>query len=127
MLRMFAFLTIAVMAGLQAQTTVLRGPELSDMNRSVDPCVDFYEFANGRWRSENPIPPAMARWSRRWAAGESAKGRLHEILNQAAPPPSVPKGAVDQLIGDFYGACPDEARINELGVKPLAPLLEEIG
>ncbi|MFL6280927.1 MAG: M13 family metallopeptidase [Vicinamibacterales bacterium] len=112
---------------VQAQGATLRGIEPGDIDRSADACTDFYQFANGRWRSENPIPPAMPRWSRRWAAGESAKDRLHEILDQASSLSSAPKGSIDQLIGDFYGACTDEARINELGVKPLAALLEEIG
>ena len=111
---------------LQAQSGTLRGIEASDIDRSVDPCVDFYQFANGTWRAENPIPPAMPRWSRRWAAGESAKDGLHEILNDVSGGPSLPKGSVEQLIGDFYGACMNESRVNELGVKPIKPLLDDI-
>ncbi len=111
---------------VEAQSGALRGIEIADLNRSVDPCVDFYEFANGKWRADNPIPPAMPRWSRRWAAGESAKDGLHEILNDVSGGPSLPKGSVEQLIGDFYGACMDQPRVNELGVKPIKPLLDEI-
>jgi putative endopeptidase len=116
------FLTLA-----QAQNPALRGIDAADIDRSADACADFYQFANGRWRAENPIPAAMPRWSRRWAAGEAAKDRLHEILTEVSAMPAPPRGSVEQLIGDFYGACTDEARVNELGVKPLAPLLEEIG
>ena len=46
------------------------------MDRKADPCTDFFEFANGAWRAQNPIPASMPRWSRRWAAGESTKDRL---------------------------------------------------
>src|SRR5262245_12312408 len=81
---------------LQAQSGTLRGVEATDINRSADACSDFFEFANGKWRAENPIPAAMPRWSRRWAAGETAKDRLHEILDQVSALPAQPKGSVEQ-------------------------------
>jgi endothelin-converting enzyme/putative endopeptidase len=103
-----------------------RGIEVSDLNRDVEPCTDFYEFANGAWRAANPIPASMPRWSRRWAAGESSKDRLKLILEEASAAPDPPRGSVEQLIGDFYGACMDETGANRLGVRPLAPLLGAI-
>ena len=119
----FALLSSAL---VQGQSGTLRGIEAADVNRGADACSDFYEFANGKWRSDNPIPAAMPRWSRRWAAGETAKDRLHEILDQVAALPAQPKGSVEQLIGDFYGACTDESTINALGPKPVMPLISEI-
>ncbi len=125
-IRLVPILTCACMTLAQAQSGSLRGIEASDINRAADPCTDFYDFANGKWRAENPIPPEMPRWSRRWAAGESAKDRLHEILTDVSALPPQPKGSIEQLIGDFYGACSDEARANELSAKPVLPLLDEI-
>lgn len=110
----------------QAQSSPLRGIEVADINRGADACGDFYEFANGRWRADNPIPAAMSRWSRRWAAGESAKDRLHEILDEASAVPNHTRGSVDQLIGDFYGACTNEAQANALGARPVEPMLADI-
>jgi endothelin-converting enzyme/putative endopeptidase len=100
--------------------------ELGDMDRRVGPCDDFFEFANGRWRAENPIPASQPRWSRRWAAGESAKDKLKLILEDTSSRPSSAPGTVEQLTGDFYGACMDEARRDSLGVGPLEPLLRRI-
>jgi putative endopeptidase len=118
--------TIVSTSLVQAQDGQLRGVEVTDIDRSADACTDFYAFANGRWRSENPIPAAMTRWSRRWAAGEAAKDRLHELLEDASRVPDAPKGSLDQLVGDFYSACMNEAQSNALGVKPLSPMLAEI-
>ena len=120
----FASLSLAALA--LAQAAGQKGPEAGDINRSVDPCTDFYDFANGAWRAQNPIPPAMQRWSRRWAAGESSKDRLKEILDEVSAKPGQPAGSVRQEIGDFYGACMDERAINRAGITPLRPYLNEI-
>ena len=102
------------------------GIELGDLDRAVAPCDDFFEFANGRWRARNPIPASMVRWSRRWAAGETAKDQLKAILDEASARTDWPKGSVEQLIGDHYAACLDEKKTDALGVEPIAPLLAEI-
>ncbi|HWR17189.1 MAG TPA: M13 family metallopeptidase [Terriglobales bacterium] len=103
-----------------------KGIEVGDINKSADPCTDFFEYSNGKWRAENPIPPSMVRWSRRWASGELAKDQLHVILDDISARKDWPKGSVEQLIGDHYASCMDEARVNQLGVTPIKPLLAEI-
>jgi putative endopeptidase len=113
-------------AAIAADAPARKGIETGDLDRSVAPCADFYEFANGAWRAVNPIPPSMVRWSRRWAAGEAAKDQLNAILDGVSARTDCPKGSVEQLVGDFYGACMDEARVEALGVEPIKPLLAEI-
>jgi len=103
-----------------------KGIEVSDMNRSVDPCTDFFDYANGAWRAANPIPASMPRWSRRWEAGEKAKDGLKGILEEAASAQNAEKGSNDQLIGDFYAACMDISLRDAAGIKPIEPLLAEI-
>jgi putative endopeptidase len=105
---------------LFAQEKPLHGIDVSDIDRKVSPCQDFYEFANGEWRAKNPIPPSMVIWSKRWAAGESTKEVLHGILEDAAAHAAAdaPK-STDRLIGDYYGACMDEKQIDALGVKAI--------
>lgn len=103
-----------------------KGVQVGDIDTSVAPCTDFFEYANGAWRKANPIPPSMVRWSRRWAAGELSKDRLHEILEQAAAKRDLPAGSPERLIGDFYAAGMDEARINALGAEPIRPWFADI-
>ena len=121
----FAFFALLFSLPLSAQTAQ-KGIEVGDIDKQADPCTDFYEYSNGKWRAENPIPPSMVRWSRRWAAGELAKDQLHVILDEISARKDWPKGSVEQLIGDHYGACMDETAIDRLGGKPIQPLLAEI-
>ena len=110
---------------LLAQTPQ-KGVQSADIDRKADPCNDFFQYANGAWRAANPIPPSMQRWSRRWASGELAKDQLKEILDDVSKKTDWPKGSIEQQIGDYYGACMDEKRLNELGMKPIQSMLAEI-
>src|SRR6476646_8625443 len=88
-----------------AQSQTLHSIDLTDLDRKAEPCTDFFQFANGTWRANNPIPDSMTRWSKRWQAGESAKDRLKEILEAASSDKNAPQGSTEQIIGDYYGAC----------------------
>ena len=123
-----AVLLCAASAG--AQEKPQHGVDLSDMDRKADACQDFYDFANGTWRAKNPIPPSMVIWSRRWAAGESTKDVLRDILEQASVNSSAAPKSTERLIGDYYSACMDEKRIDALGVKALnreLDLIQSVG
>jgi endothelin-converting enzyme/putative endopeptidase len=100
--------------------------ELGDLDRSADPCVDFYQFANGAWRAKHPIPASMERWSRRWQAGEENKHRLSEILDEVSKKTDWPAHSVEQQIGDLYAACMDDKAADTGGATPIVPLLAEI-
>ena len=109
-----------------SETAPLKGVEVSDIDRSADPCTDFYQYANGAWRASNPIPASMTRWSRRWASGETTKDKLKVILDDVSQNKTAPKGSTDQLIGDYYGACMDDAAINARGIEPLKSYFAQI-
>jgi putative endopeptidase len=113
-------------AETQAAPAPQSGVFVGDIDRTADACTDFFAYANGAWRKQNPIPPSMNRWSRRWQSGELAKEQLKGILEETSARQDWKPASVEQLTGDFYAACMDEARIDELGVEPLKPLLAEI-
>jgi putative endopeptidase len=111
---------------VSGQVTQLKGVQLSDMDPSVEACNDFYNYSNGEWRKKNPIPASMPRWSRRWQAGEMAKDRLRQILEEVSAKSGYQKGSVDQLVSDFYKTCTDEALADKNGINPVAPMLARI-
>src|SRR5277367_1678726 len=113
-------------AALLAQTTPLHGIDVTDLDRKVDPCADFYEFANGNWRATHPMPATMVRWSKRWESGETTKDKLKDVLEAAAQDKNAAKGSTEQIIGDYYGACTDESRVNARGMEPLKKWFSEI-
>ncbi len=122
----FIVILAACSAVVFGQTFAQHGIQPGDLDRTADPCTDFFQYANGTWRAQNPIPASMSRWSRRWQAGELSKDQLKDILEDVSKRHDWPAGSVEQEIGDFYGACKDEARANKLGMTPIQPLLADI-
>jgi putative endopeptidase len=99
--------------------------DLSAMDKSVNPCEDFYEYACGTWRKNNPIPSDQARWGRFNELAEYNRQFLHNILEKASA--NDPKRSpVMQKIGDMYQSCMDEATVNSKGSEPLKPELDRI-
>src|SRR5438270_14059089 len=124
-LKLLLLLTFTAACFAQTPATP-KGIQVGDLKTSVDPCTDFFEYANGTWRDNNPIPASMVRWSRRWKSGEDSKTQLKDILDEVSAKKDWPKSSVEQLIGDFYGACNDAAAINKAGIEPIRPLLTEV-
>ena len=92
------------------------------MDRTVDPCVDFYAFSCGGWEKLNPIPPDQSTWSVYGKLEDEIERHLWGLLQTAADP-SAARSPVQVQIGDYFAACMDEARIEALGSKPLQPAL----
>ncbi len=99
--------------------------DVTSMDRTVDPCVDFFKYSCGSWVKHNPIPPDQSSWSTYSKMQDENRVRLRGILETAATP-DAKRDAVTQKIGDYYASCMDENAINAKGVEPLKPELERI-
>jgi putative endopeptidase len=99
--------------------------DVTSMDRSVDPCVDFFKYSCGGWIKNNPIPPDQSSWDTYSKMQDENRVRLREILETASAP-DPKRDAAAQKIGDYYASCMDEKSIDARGVEPLKPELERI-
>ncbi len=95
------------------------------LDRTADPCADFYRFACGSWLDQVQLPADETQWVRSFSViHERNRELLKELIEDAAKNPgSDPER---QKVGDFYGTCLDEATIEQAGLAPIAPWLAKI-
>ena len=124
---------LAVLASAQdraaqtsAEPTLPYTPSLDvqAMDRTADPCVDFYQYSCGGWRTKNPIPPDQTSWSVYGKLYQDNLLFLRGILEQAST--AQKRDVVTREIGDYYGACMDETSAEKRGLAGLQPDLGAI-
>ena len=111
------------------QTKILTGPVndpvFNNLDRSIKPGDDFFNYANGGWIKRNPIPPAYSAWGIGNLVQEEVRDRLKKI-NDDALNANAPAGSATQKIGDFYYTGLDSAGIEKAGIAPLQAQLDII-
>ena len=101
------------------------GFSIDAIDKSVDPCVDFYQYACGNWLKNTEIPADQPEWVSFIELDDRNKDVLREILEKASVE-SANRTPIEQKIGDFYGACMDEKAADAKGIEPLKPELDKI-
>ncbi len=122
--RLILFMVL-VSAALAQSAPQTGGVNLDAIDKTVDPCADFYQYACGNWLKTAEIPADQTSWSSFVDIRERNSAVLRQILEKAAAPGSQ-RNAIDQKIGDYYGSCIDESAADAKGVEPLKPELDRI-
>lgn len=98
----------------------------ANMNLQVKPGDDFYEYANGTWAKNNPVPAKETRWGSFNELREFNVQAVRGILEKAAKDESAAAGSVTRRVGDFYTAAMDSLTIEKLGYDPIKADLAKI-
>ena len=103
----------------------ISGFDLTSIDRTVDPCNDFYKFACGKFAANHPIPADQPSVDTFYSLFNVNTQSLRGILEKAAAG-GAGGTADEQKIGDYYHACMDTSAIEAKGLAPVQPLLDEI-
>lgn len=123
---LLAITTVALIVSCNNKSAAPKPDILAaNLDSSVKPGEDFFEYANGGWLKKNPIPGEQSSWGIGNLVIEENLKRLREISEKAAAA-NAAKGSNDQKIGDFWSTAMDSTKIEADGLKPVQPLLDKI-
>lgn len=118
-----AMMFMAPVVGVNAQSK--SGLDLSNLDKSVNPADNFYQFATGGWQASHPLPAAYSRYGSFDMLQENVNKQVNTILTDLAKK-KYKDGTTERKLSDFYKLAMDIKRRNQEGVAPVRPLLDEI-
>ncbi len=113
-------------SGGSGNGTAVKLLDPANMDTTVKPGDDFFNYANGTWLKNNPVPDDKTRWGSFDELGENNYKKLRTLLEGAANNKSAAAGSNDQKVGDFYRSGMDSAAIDKAGITPLNEIMTRI-
>ncbi len=113
----------AMPLGVDAQNK--SGLVMENLDKTVSPATDFYQFATGGWQKNHPLPAAYSRYGSFDQLQEDNNKRINSILSELQKK-SYKQGTIEQKLSDFYKQALDVDARNKAGIAPVKPLLDEI-
>ena len=113
------------MTTLAASAQLRSGINMGDLDQTVRPADDFYEYACGGWMKANPLPAAYARYGSFDRLAEDNNKRVNDILKELQSN-TYPEGSVEQKLSDLYKLAMDSVRRDREGVEPLMPVIRRL-
>lgn len=99
--------------------------DITNLDTSVSPAENFYEYATGGWQTKHPLKPEYSRYGVMDLISENNQKRLNDLFKSMGQMSAMP-GSVEQKISDLYKMGLDSTRLNKEGAAPVKPLLEKI-
>ena len=113
----------AMPMGVDAQNK--SGLVMSNLDKTVKPADDFYQFATGGWQKNNPLPAAYSRFGSFDLLAENNNKQINGILTELQKK-KYKTGTIEQKLSDFYKLALDVDARNKAGIAPVKPMLDEI-
>ena len=98
----------------------------ANMNLSIKPGDDFFEYANGTWLKNNSIPAKETRWGSFNVLRDFNINAVKTLLNKAETDKNAAPASIEKRVGDFYAAAMDSLTIEKSGYTPIKPELDKI-
>ena len=123
--KVFMMIVSSMSMMAMAQEPLKSGIDLSDLNQTVQPGEDFYEYACGGWMKKNPLPAAYSRFGSFDRLAEDNNKRINGILKELLEN-TYPEGTVEQQLSDLYKLAMDSVRREKEGIAPAMPIIQKM-